>query len=245
MLNTNGFFECIYNNAKQNGIFIMSNDGIIQQVNEAFTTAYGYTTEDLQSKHFRCLYVEKDQVTRRPELELSTVGREGASTDENYLVHKDGTPIWVTGESILIRTDDASCIVKIVHNIHAQKQLERYLLASSELLDSLFDSVRQSGLLLLDTQMKTIRANEAFKKMFGLDQPILQGSRLQQIGHSFWSNDEIKNEIRNAIVNGSAINKEYTLSDSESQSRRLHVASKLIVTEDIGEKKLLLITKEI
>lgn len=244
MTDTSDFFNSIFTNAKNTAILIMSNEGIIEEVNDAFTTAYGYTTEDLKAKHFRVLFVEKDQVTRRPEIELDTTLREGSSTDENYLVHKDGTPIWVTGESTLVKTENVSCMVKIIHNIHAQKQLERYLLASSELLDSLFESVQQTGLLLLNTQMKTIKANGAFKRIFSLTTTVEEGNKLQQIDNSFWSNEEIRNDIRNAIVNNTAINKEYVMEDGGKNSRRLHIASKLIISEEIGEKRLLLITRE-
>src|SRR5215218_670426 len=160
MEETQAFFDNIFINAKANAIMIMDEKGIVDRVNTAFTTAYGYTTEDLKEKHFRILYTEKDQLTRRPEIELNTTHREGSSTDENYLVHKDGTPIWVTGESILVKENDATCIVKFIHNIHAQKQLERYLLSTSELLESLFDSVQQSGLLILDSRLKVIKMNQ-------------------------------------------------------------------------------------
>jgi PAS domain S-box-containing protein len=241
MLHTAQFFDSIYNNARQNAILLLNEEGMVLGVNRAFTTAYGYTAEDLHAVHFRILFLEKDQATRRPDIELSTVLREGSSSDENYLVHKDGTPIWITGESILVKTEDTVMIVKIIHNIHAQKQLERYLLASSELLDSLFDSVQQSGLLLLNNQTKTIKANAAFKKMFALETPVTEGGRLQQMG-DFWSGDEIRNDIRNAIVTNTAINKEYIL--NEAPPRRLHISSKLIVSEASMEKKLLLMIKE-
>jgi PAS domain S-box-containing protein len=244
MAGTNAFFDFIFNNSRQNGMFIMSEEGIIQQVNEAFTTAYGYTTDDLQSQHFRILFIEKDQATRKPEIELSTTIREGAGIDENYLVHKDGTPIWVSGESIHIKSDENTCIVKIIHNIHAQKQLERYLLDSSKLLESLFDSIQQAGLLLLNSQMKIIKTNKAFIKIFNLNTVPTEGSKLNQVEHVFWTGEEIKNDIRNAIVNNTAINKEFTMDDGK-KACRLHIASKLIVSEESMEKKLLLIIKEI
>ena len=183
-------------------------------------------------------------MTRRPEIELNVTNREGSSTDENYLVHKDQTPIWVTGESVLVTADGENCIVKIVHNIHAQKQLERYLLASTELLDSLFESVQQSGLLLLDAQMKTIKANGAFKKIFDIHDVIPEGFKLQQLGHQFWCSEEIKNDIRNAIVNGIAINNDYIVDDAEQKFRRMHITSKLIIGEETMEKKLLLMIKD-
>lgn len=244
MADTTPYFDFIFNNAKQNAILIMDQHGIVDRVNEAFTTAYGYTSDDLKSKHFRMLYLENDQRTKRPEIELNVVHREGASSDENYLVHKDGTPIWVTGESILVKANDSTCIVKIIHNIHAQKQLERYLLSSTELLNSLFESVQQSGLLLLNAQMRTIQANSAFKKMFGVDEGIEEGGRLQDIPHPLWQKAEVKEEVRNALVNGARIDKEFIADSGHKDFHRYHITSKLMLSEDMAEKTLLLMINE-
>jgi PAS domain S-box-containing protein len=242
MPGTAQYFEFIFNNARQNGVLIMDENGIVQKVNSAFTTAYGYTTDDLAQKHFRLLFLEKDQVTRKPELELEQTHREGSGPDENYLVHKDGTPIWVSGESILVKDNAGTCIVKIIHNIHAQKQLERYLLSSTELLDSLFESVPQSGLLLLNTQMKAVKANSTFRKIFGLEEDVHEGARLQDIKHPLWQQDEVKAEVRNALVNGVKINK--TFSAGGETSSRYHITSKLMISDDMTDKTLLLNIKE-
>jgi PAS domain S-box-containing protein len=242
---TSEVFDQLFVNTKQTAMLIMDGQGIVQQVNEAFTTAYGYTTEDIAEKHFRMLYLEKDQVTQRPEIELNVTHREGSSTDENYLVHKDSTPIWVTGESVLIKTKESPFIIKIIHNIHAQKQLERYLLASHELLDSLFDSVQQSGLLLLDTQLRTLKANSAFAKLFNLNVEIVEGSRVQEIPHAFWQGEEIKTDLRNALVNNAAIKKTYiTEADEVEEFERLTIISKLIHNEETTERQLLLVIKK-
>lgn len=245
MPDTAEFFDWIFRNAKQNALMIMNGSGIIMRVNEAFTDAYGYTPEDLQDKHFRVLYTEKDQVIRLPELELNTTHREGASSDENYLVHKDGTPIWVTGESILVDSPPGEYIVKIIHNIHALKQLERFLLTSHELLDSLFNSVKQTGLLLLDTQMRTLKANGAFAGLFGLEAPVTEGIRLREIHHPFWQDEEIKTDVLNALTGQSAINKDFIVNAGRAAApERLHIVSKLMRGETTEEKQLLLVIKK-
>ena len=125
MLDTSHFFEAIFSNSRSNGIIVYNDEGIIQKVNDAFTQAYGYTNEDLRGIHFRVTFPDKDQKARKPEIELNTTLREGSSLDENYLINKEGVPIWVTGESILVSNEGNTCIVKIIHNIHAQKQLDR------------------------------------------------------------------------------------------------------------------------
>jgi PAS domain S-box-containing protein len=237
-------FNDIFINARVNAIVIMDDQGIIDRVNPAFTAAYGYTTDDLKAKHFRVFFTEKDQLTRRPEVELNLVHREGSSADENYLVHKDGTPIWVTGESVLVKTGSGTAIVKIIHNIHAQKQLERYLLGTSELLDSLFESVQQSGLLILDPTLKVVKMNGHFKKLFHVTEPITEGAKLQMIPHSFWSSEEIRNDLRNALVTNTALKKDYVIDSGSHQFHRLHITSKTVVGEDGSDKRLLLVIKE-
>jgi PAS domain S-box-containing protein len=237
-------FDAIFSNAKVNGIIIMDSHGIVERVNTAFTSAYGYSSEDLKGKHFRILYTEKDQLTRRPEIELNTVHREGSSTDENYLVHKDGTPIWVTGEAIQVKTNSSTAVIKFIHNIHAQKQLERYLLSTSELLDNLFESVQQTGLLILDPTLKIVKMNGQFKKMFHVNEPITEGAKLQQIPHPFWNSDEIKNDLRNAIVTNSPLKKNYAIDTGNHEFNQLHITSKTIIGEDGADKRLLLVVKE-
>ena len=241
---TQHLFEAIFNNAKANGIIIMDAKGIIQEVNRAFTTAFGYTTNDLKSKHSRTLFLQKDQITLLPEIELNQTHRDGASSDENYLVHKDGTPVWITGESILAKIDDTTCIVKIIHNIHAQKQLERYLLSTTELLDSLFESVN-SGLIILDSSLKVIKTNEPFYKLFNLVEPFPKGAKLQQMNHPFWSGDEIRNDLRNVLVSAMILNREYLVDKGNREFTRLHINSKMIINDDGTDKQILLMVREV
>ena len=241
---TQHLFDALFNNAKANSIIIMDEKGIIQEVNRAFTAAFGYTTEDLRSKHTRTLFLQKDQLTLLPEIELNQTHRDGSSSDENYLVHKDGTPIWITGESILAKVDDSICIVKIIHNIHAQKQLERYLLSTTELLDSLFESVN-SGLIILDSSLKVIKTNEPFNRLFNLIEPFPQGVKLQQMNHPFWSGDEIRNDLRNVLVSARVLNREYLVDKGNREFARLHIHSKTIMNDDGTDKQILLMIREV
>jgi PAS domain S-box-containing protein len=243
MSSTQQFFEEIFRNAKANGILIMDEHGIITEVNQAFTAAYGYTMDDLKGQHFRIFYMEKDQRTRRPEIELNTTHREGAANDENYLVHKDGTPIWVTGESVLVKTSETTSVVKIIHNIHAQKQLERYLLNTSELLDGLFESAR-SGLIIINSTLKVVRVNDPFMRLFHLTDPVLSGCRLQQIPHPFFSEEELKSDLVHLIVNATVLDKEYLIDKGDKSFSKLQITSKAIVGDDGGDKQILLVIRE-
>lgn len=244
MLNGEDYFKALYHHSRTNGVVLMDKDGIIQEVNDAFTEAYGYQNDDLKSKHFRLLYTKEDQTLLRPEIEINTTLREGSSSDENYLVRKDGTPLWVTGESILVKAESELGILKVIHNIHAQKQLERYLLGSNEMLDHLFNSTT-SGLLLLDGRLRTVKANAAFLKIFGRSEPIAEGSKLQEIGHPFWDDIEVKTDIRDVFTKGIKLKKEYIIGNDKNDFHKIEITSKMLSDHGEPEARLLVVIKEL
>lgn len=124
----------------------------------------------------------------------------GASSDENYVVAKNGTPIWVTGEAVLIPSEEGDCIVKVIHSLHAQKQLERYMLASSDLLDSLLESVGEYGIILLDSGLRVLKSNSSFVRMFSLNTPPDKGARLGDLEHILWKDGTVRGSIKNMVI---------------------------------------------
>lgn len=243
MPDSSSYFDAIFHNARVNGIIVLDKKGIIKKVNDAFLKAYGYTEEDLVTKHFRLLFTKKDCDLQKPENELSNALLNYAANDENYIVRKDGAAIWVTGETIRVDTEDEVCVVKIIHNIHAQKQLEHYLLASSALLDTLFDSVH-SGLLLLDGQMRIIKSNSSFAEIFQLTQPVAAGSKIQDIPHDFWKSEGLRNDIRNVLVNGEKLDKIFTTTQNTDTQKKLRITSKIMLGEEKLERRLLVVVDQ-
>lgn len=244
MLNAEDYFKALYDHSRANAVILMDKDGIVQQVNKAFSEAYGYQNDELKSKHFRLLYTKEDQTLLRPEIEVNVTLREGTSSDENYLVHKDGTVVWVSGEAILVKAANETGILKIIHNIHAQKQLERYLLASNEMLEGLFNSTK-SSLLLLDGRLRTVKANAAFLKMFSCPQSIVEGSKLQEIPHPFWKENEVKSDIRNIFIKGVRLKKEYVIGNDKKDFHKIEITSKMLSDDSNPETRLLLVIKEL
>jgi PAS domain S-box-containing protein len=242
-LNTTGFFETFFNNARYNGILLMKCDGEILDVNEAFHLRFGYLPEDLIGKNFSILFTENDRAIKKPESELQTVQEQGSANDENYIVHKDGSKLWVTGESVLIRNKDReTCIVKVVHNIHAQKQLERFLLKSHEFIESIFDSITDSALLLLDSSIRVNKVNRAFIKMFKLQKEPVKGSRLSDINNAFWARPDVKQGIVNFIVTEKGGTKTYEM-EMDGENIKLNFQGKLIEGVAGNERKLLIMIK--
>lgn len=225
----------------------MDTTGVIININEAFHLRFGYAVEDLKEKNFSILFTETDKDIRKPERELQTVLIEGSGSDENYLMHKDGNKVWITGESVLIEnTEDEAYVVKIVHNIHAQKQLERFLLQSHEFIDTVFDSIDESALLLLDGRLRIIKVNNAFIEMFELKQPVLQGSRLSDLDNIFWQLPEVRQETVNYLVmHNMGETKNFELETGSGKTKKISFQAKLVEGIPGTERKLLVMIKPV
>lgn len=244
-MDTSTFFEDFFNNARYNGIIIMDKQGVILNVNEAFRARFGYAPEDLAGKNFSVLFTEKDQAALKPETELQTVLTRGSASDENYLVHKDGTNVWVTGESVYIENKDGNAfVVKVVHNIHAQKQLERFLIESHEFIDTVFDSVEESALLILDSRLRVIKTNKAFVRLFELKEAPAVESRLGDINNPFWQRTDVRQETLNFLTLHN-INETKVFELQTGAIKKISFFAKLIDGIPGVDRKLLVMIKEI
>jgi PAS domain S-box-containing protein len=245
-MDTSEFFDSFYNNAKENSVIIMNTEGFILKVNNAFTIAFGYDNNDVAEKNFSLLFTEEDKKLGKPIIELQRVKSHGFASDDNYLVHKDGTPIWTSGESVFISTrKEENYILKVVQNIHAQKQLEGFLAESNEFVESIFESIRDAGLIVLDGLMKIIKVNSAFNKMFEIEASLKEGSRLTELGHPFWKREDIKKEIRNIIVTNKPLKeKQFQMKTKSGESKIISLRSKSIYTEPTMERQILIMIKE-
>ena len=118
-LSSFNYFETLFHNTVQNTVLLFDSDGTIINVNQAFTNSFGYEPEDIIGKNVAVLFTEEDQKKGLPEKELGGVLNTGQGADNNYLVSKDKTIIWVSGESILVKNDEGKVsILKIIQNIH-------------------------------------------------------------------------------------------------------------------------------
>jgi PAS domain S-box-containing protein len=244
-MNTCTFFDSFFNMAKQNAIMVMDEHGIVLRINDAFIDAFGYTESDIIDQNFRLTFIEKDRKMNRPEMELDNVKTNGFAEDDNYVLHKDGTPIWASGESILMNADGNVYIVKVIQNIQPQKQLERFLLESNEFIETIFDSIRDAALIILDSMMRVIKVNKAFSKFFEVNREIREGARLSDLGNPFLDSEELKKEVRRIIVtNESVRGKEWEIETSSGERSTISFDAKIIHAEPTLERKLLIVIRE-
>jgi len=246
-MDTSDFFLSLFNNAQNNCILIMNTEGDILEVNRAFSEEFGYLNDEIKGKNFSILFTAHDQKAGKPVAELQRVKSTGVATDDNYMVNKDGTLIWVSGESIFVnRHNEQDYIIKIFQNIHTQKQLEHFLIESSEFFENIIESIKGAAVLVLDSMMRILKVNTAFIKMFELDTPPQEGNRLTDLNHSFWMNDDMKKEIRNVIVTNTSVKgKKFELTTRSGQQKEVALYTKIMHEEPTLERKILVVIKEL
>ena len=71
------YFDALFKYTKQDTVLLMNEEGIITEVNTAFTNSFGYTDDEIMGKHLKILFTVEDQKKGVPEAEISTVLRDG------------------------------------------------------------------------------------------------------------------------------------------------------------------------
>jgi PAS domain S-box-containing protein len=236
-------FKDLFENATVNAIQVMDEDGYILDVNEAFTHSFGYLPEDLHGKHCRVLFTIEDQRALLPEMEIEQVRQHGSSSDRNYTMHKDGSCIWVSGESVLVRDQEGkNFIVKLIQNFHEQKLLEKFLKESQEFSESVVRSIND-GLIVVDVNGKILKVNNTFYSLFQINQDNIEGQNLSNLDHSFLSADKLKNQIESVIETGAQNEMEFDWSIEGGVTKNLLVKTSFLDGK-LAEKRILLLVTD-
>jgi PAS domain S-box-containing protein len=193
------YYEAILNNAIENTILLMDKEGIIITINKAFTSCFGYEEGDLKNKHFSILFTEEDQLKKKPEEELEKVIATGQSSDNNYLVSKDKTVTWVSGESLLIKNDDGEVeVLKLIQNIHKQKVATISLQQLNNFNENILSAI-EDLVFVLDEEKNVIKANRAFNALFSFTGHGNEKINFADLIKPFDVFDEIQTNIQKTI----------------------------------------------
>jgi PAS domain S-box-containing protein len=201
VVDTSGFFKTCFENARNNSMMVLSEEGIVLQVNKAFTTNFGYENADIVGQNFALLFTAEDQAKQLPNSELEATKTQGSSQDNNFLVHQSKVSTWVSGESFLVNTPEGeNYIVKIIHEIHAQKLLEKFLMEANEFINAIFTSIHNAALVVMDNSMRIVRANDTFFSTFNIKEQHVEGTRVSDIDHPLWSSSPFQQTLREKMV---------------------------------------------
>lgn len=235
-------FGSIYKNSTANAIQLMDEDGYIIEVNDAFTHSFGYTSKDLYGKHIRVLFTEEDQKMQMPEMEIETVKQHGSAVDRNYTVHKDGTCVWVSGESIFAKDDKGKTfIVKFIQSIHEQKLLEKFLKESNEFSESVVKAITDA-LIVLDTNFRILKVNNAFYNLFQINKETIEGLHLFELNDSFLNSTELKEHLEEMVETAASTQLEHEYKEDGNIIKNLSVKTSFIDGKMVNKRILLVAT---
>ena len=244
-IQSSDFYNSLFTNSKQNAMILMDSDGYILQSNKAFETNFGYTSNDLAGKHTRIFFTIEDQNLKKPEMEIATVKEQGSAEDNNYLVHKDGSLVWVMGESILIETEKEKYISKIIHNIHTQKVMERFLVATNELMEGVLKTIKDA-LVVVDTDLRVLKANKSFYQTFEIPQETIEGILLYDLNYAFWNEPGVQGKLETMIEENDFFQtRQFQWTKNDGKTRIFNVTARNMDHSGDGTKRVLIVISDI
>jgi PAS domain S-box-containing protein len=198
MNNFDNYFESFFYNSKQNAALIIDFEGIVTAINPAFMRIFGYSEKDLVGKNASVLFTKADRQKDLLKKEATEVLKHSQSFDNNYLVKKDQTITWVRGESVLVKSNGNSFILKIIQDIHEQKITENALRALNAFNENILRSI-DDVVIVLDEKMIVMKANKAFSKLFKYGAPDTGSLNFEDLIKSYDKNGELIMAIKNSF----------------------------------------------
>ncbi len=243
---TSTFFDAIFSSARKDGMLVLDSAGSILRANEAFTTTFGYTEHELRGQHLRTIFTEPDRQAQRAEKELQCARQDGATADDAYVRHKDGTQLWVTGELYFVRAENGKpYFIKLMHRIGAGKMLDKFVFESDELVDTVFKTLKDAALVVIDTRLNVLRSNESFERLFGMPPSDGEPGRLPQMTHPLWKSDALRQRMRELIVLDKPFQgEEFGIRTADGREQTLIIRSKAMDTGEDGVRQFLLMIRE-
>ncbi|MGN6533988.1 MAG: PAS domain-containing sensor histidine kinase [Ginsengibacter sp.] len=238
------FFKALFNNARENNILITDEKGTVLGINNAFMASFGYTDQDIVGKNFRMLFTKEDQKKGLPEQECETVLNKGQSYDNNYLVNKDQTITWVSGESVLVKDHKGRPrILKIIQNIHKQKESELALKRLNDFNESILSSITDV-VIVVDNKLNVIKANKAFTGLFRDKVPEISSINIASLIKPYDKTDELLHALHQAALTGNRFSNKHLEVDIPSIGKSIFEVS-CTPLRDFADNNMLLIVHDI
>lgn len=237
---SHNYFEALYNNARQNAIVLMDKEGIITAINPAFTNSFGYKENDLIGKNNSVLFTDEDQSKGLPEKEIANVLCTGVSYDNNYLVNRNKTITWVSGESLLTENNGEPVILKVIQNIHKRKESQVALQRLNDFNESILSSI-EDAVIVLDNDLSVIKTNNAFINLFKRRAPDLTSLNFAELVKPYDDNNDLIASIKNAARTKNSFKNKHIEIDTLSGEKRIFDVSCTPLNSSVDDNVLLVI----
>jgi len=235
------FFNGLFNKARENNILISDENGIVLTINNSFSASFGYTEEDIVGQSVRILFTKEDQERGLPEHERETVLHTGQAYDNNYLVNKDQSITWVSGETVLVKDHKGSIrILKVIQNIHKQKESELELKRLNDFNESILASIADV-VIIVDNKLNIIKANNAFAGLFRDKVPEISTINIAGLIKPYDKNNELLHSLEQAALIGNSFSNRQLEVDIPSLEKRIFEVSCTPLRDFVNNNMLLVV----
>ena len=162
-------FRLMVESAEEYAIFALDHDGRIVNWNKGASRILGYDEHEIVGRTIDAFYTEEDRAAAVPEREINEARRAGSSSDDRWLLKRDGTRFWATGKLILLKDDagEPRGFVKVIRDLTERKRVEENLTS----FEARFrEMIRQSPLstFVQDATGRVLYVNPAFTRLWGV-----------------------------------------------------------------------------
>jgi len=235
------FFKALYNKARENNILIADENGIVVAINNSFSASFGYTEEDIIGQNVRILFTKEDQERGLPEYERETVMHKGQAYDNNYLVNKDQSITWVSGETVLVKDfKGRQRMLKVIQNIHKQKESELALKRLNDFNESILSSIADV-VIVVDNELNVIKANKAFAGLFRDKVPEISSINIASLIKPYDKNDELLHALQHAALTGNSFSNRQLEVDIPGIEKRIFEVSCTPLRDFVNNNMLLVV----
>ncbi|MCP5200181.1 MAG: PAS domain S-box protein [Gammaproteobacteria bacterium] len=165
-------------NASVDGVVMLRLDGTIVDVNPAIERLYGYQRDELLGRQvLDVLAVNRREAARDF---LRRVLAEGYAQTEDHATRKDGSEFFCEPRAVLMDYQGACHVLAIVRDITRERQRERALHRSEDLLRATVESALDC-IVAMDAHGRTIEFNPAAERCFGYRKADALGRPLAEL----------------------------------------------------------------
>jgi diguanylate cyclase (GGDEF)-like protein/PAS domain S-box-containing protein len=155
------------------GQLISQVDGTLVEVNQAFLDLVGGTRKQVFARDPSDLLHPEDAIRFGTEIPRLLAGEIDAIDLERKLSRIDGSYVWVSGGTSLIRDGDQLFLHSVMDDVNQRKQAEAGLRASEERATTVIESLHEG--LMICTSTEVLLANQSAGRILGLTVDELVG----------------------------------------------------------------------
>jgi PAS domain S-box-containing protein len=155
-------------NVTDYAIILLDPTGHVATWDEGAQRLLGYTADEILEQHVSVLFTPEDVAQGRPDREIETARTTGQAEDENWLVRRDGSRLWMTGSTTALWSTDGTLrgFAKIVRDLSERKRWEDAVARSERRFRALIEQ-SADAIVLNDAQGTITEASPALTRFLG------------------------------------------------------------------------------